>query len=247
MADWWLDFYNSLLQSRSYITTDSQSASLSWCQAHSGAQVQIFVTVRQLRICWYGVPSPTRGRVCRLQLLLADNNAVLLRSDSCAAHDHMLLSQIRGSPNLESQIPYLYPPEQGGPIIYPGTGYPFRRLLRLAGLRWILEPASTREVITSNYETTLGLIGSTTSKNVLDCCGGSCLAIGQVFLKCLPNCCLATDILNMSQYFFPLWLYSPLDLGRFFSFLILYTAGRTPWMSDQPSASPLPAHRTTQT
>jgi hypothetical protein len=32
-----------------------------------------------------------------------------------------------------------------------------------------------------------------------------------------------------------------------FSFLILYTAGRTPWMSYQPVARPLPTHRTTQT
>jgi hypothetical protein len=38
-----------------------------------------------------------------------------------------------------------------------------------------------------------------------------------------------------------------LDLGRFFSFLILYTVGRTPWTSDQPVARPLPTHRTTKT
>jgi hypothetical protein len=45
-----------------------------------------------------------------------------------------------------------------------------------------------------------------------------------------------------------LWLYSPvLGLSRFFSFLILYTVGRTPWTGDQPVARPLPTHRTTQT
>jgi hypothetical protein len=38
-----------------------------------------------------------------------------------------------------------------------------------------------------------------------------------------------------------------LNLGRFFSFLILYTVGRNPWMGDQPLARPLPTHRTTQT
>jgi hypothetical protein len=39
-----------------------------------------------------------------------------------------------------------------------------------------------------------------------------------------------------------------LGLGRFFfSFLILYTFGRTPWTGDQPVARPLPTHRTTQT
>jgi hypothetical protein len=39
--------------------------------------------------------------------------------------------------------------------------------------------------------------------------------------------------------------YSPLvDLGSFFSFLIFYTVGRTPWTGDQPVAKPLSAHRT---
>jgi hypothetical protein len=33
--------------------------------------------------------------------------------------------------------PYIYiPQEQGGPVIPLGTGFPFRCLLRLAGLRW---------------------------------------------------------------------------------------------------------------
>jgi hypothetical protein len=47
--------------------------------------------------------------------------------------------------------------------------------------------------------------------------------------------------------FLSLWFYSPLELGRFFSFLILYTVGKTPWTSDQPAARPLPTHRATQT
>jgi hypothetical protein len=38
-----------------------------------------------------------------------------------------------------------------------------------------------------------------------------------------------------------------LDLGPFFSFLILYIIGRTPWTGAQPVARPLPTHRTTQT
>jgi hypothetical protein len=44
-----------------------------------------------------------------------------------------------------------------------------------------------------------------------------------------------------------LLLCSPLDLGRIFSFLILYAVGRTPWAGDQPVARPLPTHRTIQT
>jgi hypothetical protein len=37
-----------------------------------------------------------------------------------------------------------------------------------------------------------------------------------------------------------------LDVGRYFSFLILYTNGRTTWTGDQPATRPLTTHRTTQ-
>jgi hypothetical protein len=37
-----------------------------------------------------------------------------------------------------------------------------------------------------------------------------------------------------------------IGLGRFFSFLILYTVGRSPWTGDQPVARPLSTYRTTQ-
>jgi hypothetical protein len=47
----------------------------------------------------------------------------------------------------------------------------------------------------------------------------------------------------LSIYLF-MYLYSPLlDLGRFFSFFILYTVGRTPWMGDQSVARPQHKHR----
>jgi hypothetical protein len=68
------------------------------------------ITIRQFRVCWCGALSLTRGRVCRLQLLLALANAVILRSKSPGTHDHILLCQIRD--------------------------FPFRRLLRLTGLPW---------------------------------------------------------------------------------------------------------------
>jgi hypothetical protein len=65
-------------------------------------------------------------------------------------------------------------------------------------------------------------------------------------------------ILYRTQYLLPLTLYLSIclsvcgstalvDLGLFFSFLILYTDGRTAWTGDQPIARPLPTHRTTQT
>jgi hypothetical protein len=70
----------------------------------SGAYDQIFVTVRQLRVCWYGALSLTR------ELLLALASAVIYGSESVGTSDHILLSPIRD--------------------------FPFRHLLRLAGLRW---------------------------------------------------------------------------------------------------------------
>jgi hypothetical protein len=47
----------------------------------------------------------TWGWVCSLELLLVLARAVILRSDSRGTHDHILLSQIRDSPNLQGQVP----------------------------------------------------------------------------------------------------------------------------------------------
>jgi hypothetical protein len=80
----------------------------------SVAYDQIFVTVRQLWVSWCGALFLTRGRVCRLQLLRALASAVIFGSESHRTRGHILLSQIRA--------------------------FPFRRLLRLAGLRWRYSP-----------------------------------------------------------------------------------------------------------
>jgi hypothetical protein len=71
---------------------------------------QIFITVRQLRVCWCGALSLTRAWVCHLQLLLSLASAVTLGSESRGIRDHILLPSIRH--------------------------FLFRCLLRLAGLRW---------------------------------------------------------------------------------------------------------------
>jgi hypothetical protein len=81
-----------------------------WIKHPSGAYDQIFIIVRQLRVCWCGALSLTRGRVSRLQLLVALASAVIFGSEYRGTRDHILLSQIRD--------------------------FPFRRLLRLAELRW---------------------------------------------------------------------------------------------------------------
>jgi hypothetical protein len=94
----------------------------------------------QLNTCGYSLyvtSSLTRRWVCRLKLLLVLASAVILMSDSRGNHDHILLSQIWVSPKPGGPGPRIYiPQEQGGSDILPGTWFPFRHLLRLAGLRW---------------------------------------------------------------------------------------------------------------
>jgi hypothetical protein len=61
----------------------------------------------QLNTCFhspYVTSTLTRGWVCRLQLLVALVSIVILRSVSCGTHDHLLLSQIWDSPNLDCQV-----------------------------------------------------------------------------------------------------------------------------------------------
>jgi hypothetical protein len=58
----------------------------------------------------YVTSSLTTGWVCCLQFLLGLASAVILRSEFRWTHDHILLSQIRDSPNLEGQVPVFISP-----------------------------------------------------------------------------------------------------------------------------------------
>jgi hypothetical protein len=66
----------------------------------------------QLNPCGHSpyVTSSLTRWVCRLQLLLGLASAVIIDFESRGAHDHILLSQIRDSPNLESQVPVFISP-----------------------------------------------------------------------------------------------------------------------------------------
>jgi hypothetical protein len=128
-------------QSQSYIATDGRSISKSWCRAPSGTHDKTFIIVWQLRSCFCGAPSLTRGRVWHLYMLLVLTSAVFLGSESLGSRDHILLSQF--------------------------WDFPFRRLLRLAGSRWRYTTppphGSTAEFISQSqsqsYVTTDGFVG----------------------------------------------------------------------------------------
>jgi hypothetical protein len=89
--------------------TVSQSVTLG-AESHLGLMTRyLAITIWQLRSCFYGDPSLTRGRVCLLYMLLGLPKAVFLVFESLGTRDHILLSQM--------------------------WDFPFRRLLRLAGSR----------------------------------------------------------------------------------------------------------------
>jgi hypothetical protein len=54
-----------------------------------------------------------------LQLLLVLASAVILKSESRGTYDHILLCQIRDSPNLEGQVPVFISPRNGVAQLYP--------------------------------------------------------------------------------------------------------------------------------
>jgi hypothetical protein len=83
-----------ILQSQSHIAIDGQSVSKSWCRAPPGAHDQMFITLWQLRSCFCGTPSLTRGWFCLLYMLLALASAVFLGSESLGTRDHILLFHI---------------------------------------------------------------------------------------------------------------------------------------------------------
>jgi hypothetical protein len=60
-----------------------------------GAYDQILIIVWQLRVGWFGAPSLTRERVCRLQLLLVLASTIIFGSDSRRTRGHISLSRLK--------------------------------------------------------------------------------------------------------------------------------------------------------
>jgi hypothetical protein len=97
---------------------DSQSASLSWCQAPIWDPRPIFflreISFRQLRVCYFVAPSMTRGRVCNLlyNCFWAFPEQSLLGRSPAELTPYFTVS-FETSPTWLARSTYLYTPGTG--------------------------------------------------------------------------------------------------------------------------------------
>jgi hypothetical protein len=145
----------------------------------SGAYGQLFITVRQLRVCWCGALSLTRGRVCRLRLLVALASAVILKLDSRGPYDHIFCLRFDTALTWRARSPCLY---------LSGTGWPSYTLRH-----WVPSspPPTTRRVAVEEFEpaSTQGTTGEsshmlrpTVSRQVCLRIKDLCAAYDQLFI-----------------------------------------------------------------
>jgi hypothetical protein len=110
-------------QSQSYLATDGQSASLSWCHATIRARDQFFflleIFFRELRVCYFVAPSLTRGPACNLVLLLVLASAVTLGSESHGTKTIFYYPNFCDSSNLEGRVPVFISPWNRVSQLYP--------------------------------------------------------------------------------------------------------------------------------
>jgi hypothetical protein len=85
----------------------------------SGAYDQIFIIVRLLRVCWYGVPSLTRGQICRLQLLLSSPTQSFSGPSPAGLMTTFYCLRFETPPTWSTRSLYLYPPGTGWPSYTP--------------------------------------------------------------------------------------------------------------------------------
>jgi hypothetical protein len=124
----------------------------------SGAYDQIFITVRQLRVCWCGSLSLTRERFCRLQLPLILARAVILGSESAGLVTIFYSLRFETPQNWRARSPYLYPRGTGWPSYISRDWVPFSSppTTRRSTVE-VFEPASTRGMNSLQVKVTLRL------------------------------------------------------------------------------------------
>jgi hypothetical protein len=129
-------------QSQGYIMTDGQSASLSLCQAPNWGLRPDFHCCQTVAGLLMWALSLTRGRICRLQLLLILGSTVILGSESRCYY-----LRFETPPTSRARSPYFYPPGTGWPSYtctsrhwVPFSSPPTTRRTMVE----VLEPAFTR-------------------------------------------------------------------------------------------------------
>jgi hypothetical protein len=126
-------------------TVDSQSESeLLYAWRFTASQLVLATSPLRLTTVIL-ISSLTRGCVCRMQLLLVLARVVSFRSESRGTHDHILLAQIRDSPNLGGQVPVFISPRNRVARLYPQTmGSLFVTSTTRRATVEVFDPASTR-------------------------------------------------------------------------------------------------------
>jgi hypothetical protein len=124
-------------QSQSYVTTNGQLASLSWCQTSIwGPRQDFYYCQTVVGLLMWGTLSDERTG---LLFTIAAGPCQRIHSSVRVPHDSLPHFNVWDSrlPQTGGPGSHIYiPQEQGGPVIPLGIGFHFHHLLRLAGLRW---------------------------------------------------------------------------------------------------------------
>jgi hypothetical protein len=156
-----ISWLSSESESEFYITTDGQSASLSWNKVPIwGLRPDCYYCQTVADLLTWG--APWREDVFCLQLLLVLASVVVLGSESRLTRDHILLTQVRD--------------------------FPFRRLLRLAGLQWRYSTPPPHGILNlvSLLTPRHGPHRNTVPSLLYHCCVRVCCC-GEVFTEPLPR------------------------------------------------------------
>jgi hypothetical protein len=127
----------SVKSSKVHVKTDGQWTSLSWCQESIWGTRQHFYYYQTDAglLMWDALSDERTG----LSFTIAAGPRRPSHSRVRGLWDSWPYFAVSDSrlPKPGGPGPRIYiSQEQGGPVMSPGTGFPFRHLLRLAGLRW---------------------------------------------------------------------------------------------------------------
>jgi hypothetical protein len=113
-------------QSQSYFTTDGLPPISSWRQPPWDSRPTFFFQLNSCSYSPYVTSSLTRGKVCRLQLLLSLASADPIRGPNPAGlMTKFDCLRFETHPTWRARSPYLYPPGTGWPNYTPRHWVPF--------------------------------------------------------------------------------------------------------------------------